>query len=116
VYSNDAKQRLLGVAPDVLTKHGAVSEQAALALAKGLLERSPAELAVAVTGIAGPSGGTPEKPVGTVWVCACHRDGRTLVRRLHFSGGRDLVRRRSAVAALLAAECLLEGLDFPLTT
>ena len=112
-YSNDAKQRLLGVSPDILERYGAVSGEAALAMARGLLERSPAEMAVAITGIAGPEGGTPEKPVGTVWVCACHRDGRQLARRLHFPGGRDLVRRRSAVAGLLAAECLLAGLDFP---
>jgi len=112
-YSDEAKERLLGVPRAVLEKHGAVSEQAAVGLARGLLERSSAHLAAAVTGIAGPEGGSPEKPVGTVWIAALHRDGRTLTRGFRFSGGRDLIRRRSAVATLLAAECLLTGLELP---
>jgi nicotinamide-nucleotide amidase len=112
-YSNDAKQRLLGVPRTLLERHGAVSEEAAAAMARGLLERSPADLAVAVTGIAGPEGGTPEKPVGTVWISALHRDGRSFDRGFRFTGARDLVRRRGAVAALLAAECLLTGLELP---
>jgi nicotinamide-nucleotide amidase len=99
----------------VLERHGAVSAQAAEGMARGLLERSPAHLAAAVTGIAGPEGGSAEKPVGTVWIAALHRDGRGLARRFLFSGGRDLVRRRSAVATLLAAECLLSGQELPQT-
>ena len=112
-YSNDAKERLLGVPRALLEEHGAVSAEAAAAMARGLLERSPADLAAAVTGIAGPEGGSPEKPVGTVWVAALHRDGRSLGRGFRFMGARDLVRRRGAVAVLLAAECLLAGLDLP---
>jgi nicotinamide-nucleotide amidase len=112
-YSNDAKQRLLGVPAATLEAHGAVSGQVAAAMARGLLERSTAHLAVAVTGIAGPEGGSPEKPVGTVWISALHRDGRSLARLFRFTGGRDLIRRRSAVAALLAVECLLAGLELP---
>ena len=112
-YSNDAKQRLLGVPPALLAEHGAVSAQAASAMARGLLERCPANLAAAVSGIAGPEGGSPEKPVGTVWISAVHRDGRSLTRSFLFAGGRDLIRRRSAVATLLAAECLLTGQELP---
>ena len=112
-YSNDAKERLLGVPRSLLEEHGAVSEQAAVGMACGLLERSSAELAAAVTGIAGPEGGSPEKPVGTVWISALHRDGRSLARGFRFTAGRDLLRRRSAVATLLAAECLLTGLELP---
>jgi nicotinamide-nucleotide amidase len=114
-YSDEAKERLLGVPRAVLERHGAVSAQAAEGMARGLLERSPAHLAAAVTGIAGPEGGSAEKPVGTVWIAALHRDGRGLARRFLFSGGRDLVRRRSAVATLLAAECLLSGQELPQT-
>jgi PncC family amidohydrolase len=112
-YSDDAKECLLGVPRAVLEEHGAVSAQAAEGMARGLLDRSPAHLAAAVTGIAGPAGGSPEKPVGTVWFSALHRDGRSLTRKFFFSGGRDLVRRRSAVATLLAAECLLTGQELP---
>ena len=108
-YSNDAKERLLGVPRAMLEKHGAVSEEAAAGMARGLLERSSADLAAAVTGIAGPEGGSPEKPVGTVWISTLHRDGRSLARGFRFGAGRDLIRRRSAVATLLAAECLLAG-------
>jgi nicotinamide-nucleotide amidase len=113
VYSNDAKERLLGVPRSLLEEHGAVSAQAAAGMARGLLERSSAHLAAAVTGIAGPDGGSPEKPVGTVWISALHRDGRSLARGFLFAGGRDLIRRRSAVATMLAAECLLTGLELP---
>jgi nicotinamide-nucleotide amidase len=112
-YSNDAKERLLGVPRALLEEHGAVSAEAAAAMAHGLLERSPADLAAAVTGIAGPEGGSTEKPVGTVWIAARHRDGRSLGRGFRFTGARDLVRRRGAVAVLLAVECLLAGLDLP---
>jgi nicotinamide-nucleotide amidase len=112
-YSNDAKERLLGVPRALLEEHGAVSAQAASGMARGLLERCSAHLAAAVTGIAGPDGGSPRKPVGTVWISALHRDGRDLTRGFLFSGGRDLIRRRSAVATLLAAECLLTGQELP---
>jgi nicotinamide-nucleotide amidase len=112
-YSNEAKERLLGVPRALLEEHGAVSAQAASGMARGLLERSSAHLAAAVTGIAGPDGGSPEKPVGTVWISALHRDGRSLTRGFLFAGGRDLIRRRSAVATLLAAECLLTGQELP---
>ncbi len=114
-YSNDAKERLLGVPRALLEEHGAVSAQAASGMARGLLERCSADLAAAVTGIAGPDGGSPEKPVGTVWISVLHRDGRTLTRGFQFAGGRDLIRRRSAVATLLAAECLLTGQELPQT-
>ncbi len=112
-YSNDAKERLLGVSRALLEEHGAVSAQAASGMARGLLERCSAHLAAAVTGIAGPDGGSPEKPVGTVWIAAVHRDGRNLTQGFLFAGGRDLIRRRSAVATLLAAEGLLTGQELP---
>jgi nicotinamide-nucleotide amidase len=112
-YSNDAKERLLGVPRALLETSGAVSEEAAAGMARGLLERSSADLAAAVTGIAGPEGGSPEKPVGTVWISTLHRDGRGLGRGFRFGAGRDLIRRRSAVATLLAAECLLAGRELP---
>jgi nicotinamide-nucleotide amidase len=112
-YSNDAKQRLLGVPRALLEERGAVSAEAAASMARGLLEHSGVELAAAVTGIAGPEGGSPEKPVGTVWIGVAHRDGRSLTRAFSFSGGRDLIRRRAAVVTLLAAACLLEGSELP---
>jgi PncC family amidohydrolase len=112
-YSNEAKERLLGVARSTLEAHGAVSAQAAAEMAAGLLGRSSAHLAAAVTGIAGPEGGSAEKPVGTVWISVLHRDGRSLLKGLRFAGGRDLIRRRGAVATLLAAACVLEGLELP---
>ena len=104
-YSNAAKERLLGVDGGLLARHGAVSREAARAMAAGLLDRAPeAHLALAVTGIAGPGGGSEEKPVGTVWIAAADRGGAALERRFHFFGDRGGVRRRAAVAALLLAE------------
>ena len=99
-YSNRAKNDLLGVTPDTIARHGAVSEPAAVAMAEGALARSGADLAVAITGIAGPSGGSAAKPVGMVcfaWA-ATGRPTRSETRR--FAGDRAQVRLASVVAAL----------------
>ncbi len=102
-YSNQAKQRALGVPRSVLDRAGAVSEPVARAMARGALVRSGADLAVAVTGIAGPGGAVPGKPTGTVWLCWAWREGRRIraaVARRHFRGDRAAVRRRTVRAAL----------------
>ncbi len=99
-YSNLSKRELLGVRTAVLARCGAVSEQTARAMAEGALAHSHADLALAVTGIAGPEGGTPEKPVGTVcfaWAMR-QRDTHSLTR--HFTGDRDEIRRQSVLAAI----------------
>jgi nicotinamide-nucleotide amidase len=110
-YANESKMRLLGVSAEVLKRSGAVSEEAASAMSEGLLEHTPAETVVAVTGIAGPEGGAPEKPVGTVWISARYRRGGHLCKVFQFQGNRDAVRRRSAVAAFLLAECVMLGVE-----
>ncbi|UCF97705.1 MAG: CinA family nicotinamide mononucleotide deamidase-related protein [Spirochaetaceae bacterium] len=110
-YSNESKTNLLQVPADLLGSAGAVSAEVASAMSEGLLRHTPAEVAVAVTGIAGPEGGSPEKPVGTVWISARYRPVGQLCKRFQFHGGREAVRRRSAVAALLLAECVLLGLE-----
>ena len=102
-YSNDAKRSELGVTASTLARHGAVSEAVVLAMAVGALRRSKARVAIAVTGIAGPAGATPGKPVGTVWIAwGLRRRGRIEVCavRFRFRGGRDAVRRQSIAAAL----------------
>jgi nicotinamide-nucleotide amidase len=102
-YSDDAKVRDLGVPSSVLQKHGAVSEQTALEMARGALRVSNAGVALAITGIAGPSGGSREKPVGTVWFAVAHRVGRSIraeAERKRFDGDRDAVRRKSVKHAL----------------
>ena len=102
-YSNEAKRELLGVRDSTLRRHGAVSEAVAREMVRGVLRRSRATIAVAVTGIAGPDGGTPEKPVGTVWFAWGRRRGRIILvqaGRRRFRGDRDMVRRRSAQHAL----------------
>ena len=104
VYSNSAKLNRLGVSAATLRKHGAVSEAAARAMAIGALKRARTDLAVAVTGIAGPGGGVPGKPVGTVFIGWAVRRGRSiqiLVVRKKFRGDRDTVRRKTVRAALL---------------
>jgi nicotinamide-nucleotide amidase len=98
-YSNQSKVDLLGVDPVLIEAHGAVSEEVARAMAEGVRARSGADLAVAVTGIAGPGGGTPEKPVGLVFVALSGAAGNR-VRRLQLIGDRDRVRRQSCVIAL----------------
>ncbi len=106
-YSNEAKVRRLGVRRALLKSEGAVSEAVARAMAKGALQRSGATFAVAVTGIAGPDGGIPGKPVGTVWFCWADGRGaavRFIAERKRFRGGRETVRRntvRWALARLL---------------
>jgi nicotinamide-nucleotide amidase len=101
VYSNDAKQELLGVPAETLLKHGAVSEETARAMAEGALRASRAEVAVSVTGVAGPDGGTAEKPVGLVHF-ACARRGTTTVAREERFGdiGREAVRLASVRVGL----------------
>jgi len=99
VYSNEAKTELLGVPPDLLREHGAVSEPVALAMAEGIKTRARAGVGVAVTGIAGPTGGTPEKPVGTVVVSAV-TDSDKRVRTFRFFGEREQVKFQASQAAL----------------
>ncbi|HEY3518131.1 MAG TPA: CinA family protein [Gammaproteobacteria bacterium] len=98
-YSNAAKLGLLGVPSDVLATHGAVSEQTVRAMAEGARSRFAADLAVAVSGVAGPSGGTAEKPVGTVHFAWAEPGGVTAARRI-FAGSRDSVRRQTVALAL----------------
>jgi nicotinamide-nucleotide amidase len=98
-YSNEAKVEVLGVSPEVLARHGAVSEEAARAMAEGARARARADVGVAVTGIAGPGGGTEDKPVGLVFIALSGSAG-DLVRRFHFPGDRDRVRRQACQAAL----------------
>lgn len=99
-YANDVKQALLGVPPMILERFGAVSRECALTMVAGALARLGATVAVATTGIAGPSGGTPDKPVGTVWIAWARRGGDALAARFQFDGDRDAVRRQAVAAAL----------------
>ena len=103
-YSNESKVRRLGVPRAVLKKHGAVSEPTVRAMAAGALRRSNAQVAVAVTGIAGPGGAVPGKPVGTVWLGWATRRGNAVrvgAQVKHFRGDRETVRRKAVRAALL---------------
>jgi nicotinamide-nucleotide amidase len=100
-YSNDAKQAMLGVSEATLASHGAVSRETAEAMAKGALEQAGVDLAVSITGIAGPGGGHPGKPVGLVHFAAAARSGRLIHHERTFGDiGRSQVRRASVVAAL----------------
>lgn len=99
-YSNEAKQDILGVSPELIAAHGAVSEPVAEAMAAGALRRLRADTAVAITGIAGPDGGTDEKPVGTVCFSVKLDDGSTSTRTLRLPGNRSDVRERSTTVAM----------------
>ena len=99
-YSNEAKADLLGVDPALIEAHGAVSEPVAEAMASGALKRFNADTAVAITGIAGPGGGTPEKPVGTVCFTVELADGATTTRTLQLPGNRSDIRERSTTVAM----------------
>lgn len=102
-YSNNAKQQMLGVGADTLARHGAVSERTAGEMAAGALARSDAHIALAVSGIAGPGGGSPGKPVGTVCFAWASSSGNILTQTVHFHGDREAVRRHTVVHALATA-------------
>ncbi|HMM84827.1 CinA family protein [Azohydromonas sp.] len=105
-YSNDAKVELLGVPAALIAAHGAVSEPVARAMAARAVTHSRADLALAVTGIAGPGGATPGKPVGLVWLAWARRDGAGDARRLQLGGDRAAVRAQAAAEALRQALAL----------
>ncbi len=100
VYSYEAKQALLGVRAETLEHLGAVSRETVIEMVSGALSHSGASVAVAVTGIAGPGGGTVDKPVGTVWIAWKRRGGYPRAEAFHFEGDREAVRRRTVAAAL----------------
>lgn len=105
-YSNEAKQRLLDVTSEALENYGAVSRQVAEQMARGAAKRSGAQAAVGVTGIAGPDGGTDQKPVGLVYI-GCFVDHEVVVTKKHFNGSRKEVREQAVEAALkLLLDCL----------
>jgi nicotinamide-nucleotide amidase len=102
-YSNEAKQWMLGVSARVLRLEGAVSERVVIALSRGALKKTGASMAVAVSGIAGPSGGSKAKPVGTVWVAFAVRQGAKVqvsAQRHRFKGNREAIRRATTAVAL----------------
>jgi nicotinamide-nucleotide amidase len=105
-YSNAAKIELLGVPVETITGHGAISEETAAAMARGALARAGVDLAVSVTGLAGPGGGTLQKPVGLVYLGVALKNGATRVERRVFPGGRAAIRQATLAEALemLAAE------------
>jgi nicotinamide-nucleotide amidase len=111
VYANEAKTDVLGVDPALIADHGAVSEPVAAAMAEGALRRFDADTAVAVTGIAGPGGGTPDKPVGTVCWCVRLGEGKSLSRTLLLPGGRSDIRDRSTTVAMHLLRRVLSGAE-----
>lgn len=109
VYSNEAKSDMLGVDPELIAQHGAVSEPVAEAMAAGALRRFAADTAVAITGIAGPGGATPDKPVGTVCFCVALGEGDVLTRTTRLPGNRSDVRERSTTVAMHLLRRALRG-------
>jgi nicotinamide-nucleotide amidase len=109
VYANDAKVALAGVDPHLIETHGAVSEQVARALAQGVCARMDVEVGVGVTGVAGPGGGTEQKPVGLVWLSVAAHDGAALTRSVNLPGSRADVRDRTTTVALHMVRRLLLG-------
>ena len=102
-YSNDAKVEMLGVDPEVIARYGAVSQETAADMAAGALVNSNAMISLAVSGVAGPSGGSPDKPVGTVCFAWCKLGDEPQTERHHYAGDREFVRHQAVV-------CALEGL------
>jgi nicotinamide-nucleotide amidase len=107
-YSNAAKSQLLGVPAELIARHGAVSQEVARAMARGALSHSQAQLAVAVTGVAGPGGGSVDKPVGTVWL-AWALGAQVHAERQHFGGDRAAVRQATVIHALQGLIALLRS-------
>ena len=108
-YANSAKQQVLGVSSQTLSEEGAVSEAVVEQMARGALGLAEADIAVAVSGIAGPGGGTAEKPVGTVWFCWARADGECVSRCLQFDGERRAVRRAAVLQALTGLINLIDN-------
>ncbi len=106
-YSYQAKEALLGVRPETLEEYGAVSRETVIEMVSGALARFGASIAVAVTGIAGPTGGLPGKPVGTVWIGWKQRGGYAQTELFHFPGDREAVRRQTVAAALHGVQKIL---------
>lgn len=109
-YSNEQKEKLLGVKRETLESYGAVSEATALEMCKGAKILSGADIAVSVTGIAGPGGGTPQKPVGTVWIGICSNNDHKAFKFL-FKGDRNRVRQQTAITAIEMARRAALGLE-----
>ncbi len=109
VYSNEAKTELVGVDPELIEEHGAVSEQVAKALAEGIRARMDTDVGVGVTGVAGPGGGTEEKPVGLVWLSVAGPHGAAITRSVNLPGGRADIRDRTTTVALHLIRRLLLG-------
>ncbi|MBM3647092.1 MAG: CinA family protein [Alphaproteobacteria bacterium] len=107
-YANEAKREMLGVPWEALLGHGAVSEPVARAMAAGALARSGLDLAVSVTGVAGPGGGSPDKPVGLVHFAGARRGHEMVAERHVFPGDRDTIRRVSVITALTIVASLAE--------
>ncbi len=99
-YSNHSKQEMLGIKPETLDRHGAVSAEVAKEMAVGALTNSRAQVSVAISGIAGPAGGTPNKPIGTVWLAWAMEGKEARCRSTHFAGDREMVRQQAVMAAL----------------
>ena len=106
-YSNDAKQELLGVSEDTLIQHGAVSAQTVEEMAEGAAKNANAEVAIAISGVAGPDGGTPNKPVGTVWF-GFYINGQSISQKLLITGNRQAVRIKAIEFALSNTLMLLQ--------
>ncbi|MDJ0862668.1 MAG: nicotinamide-nucleotide amidase [Gammaproteobacteria bacterium] len=99
-YSNQSKLEMLGIRSETLDRHGAVSEEVAKEMATGALTNSRAQVSVAISGIAGPAGGTPNKPIGTVWLAWAMEGKEPRSRSTHFAGDREMVRQQAVMAAL----------------
>ena len=112
-YSNRSKQEMLGVPGETLKGSGAVSGETVVAMARGLLAAAPVQWSIAISGVAGPGGGTPERPVGTVWIAWAGTAAAASASRFAFDGDREAVRRRSVLAAMQGLLQLLEALPIP---
>lgn len=108
-YSYEAKEAMLGVSRVILEQHGAVSGETVVEMVRGALSRSRASVAVAITGIAGPSGATPGKPLGTVWIAWARGHHRPIASLHQFDGDRDAVRRHTVAVALAGLQRILDS-------
>ena len=113
-YSNEAKEQLLGIDPELIEEHGAVSPEVAEGLADGAIDRFNAQVGVGITGIAGPDGGTKDKPVGYVCWCVKMDNGRTIARDIRLPGDRNEIRDRSTTVAMHMLRRLLSGEELPI--